>query len=60
MPKLGDGAELSYYARLVATGVQQLKVDAPGVELLTGAGRVQPRLFCLPIVALSFHPPLEL
>src|SRR6266576_6408044 len=36
--KLGDGAELSCHALLVATGVQWRKLDAPGVERLTGAG----------------------
>src|SRR6476661_4157934 len=35
---LGDGAELSCHALLVATGVQWRKLDAPGVERLTGAG----------------------
>jgi len=35
---LGDGAELSCHALLVATGVQWRKLDAPGVEHLTGAG----------------------
>jgi thioredoxin reductase (NADPH) len=36
--KLADGAELSCHALLVATGVQWRKLDAPGVESLTGAG----------------------
>jgi thioredoxin reductase (NADPH) len=36
--KLGDGAELSCHALLVATGVQWRKLEAPGVERLTGAG----------------------
>jgi thioredoxin reductase (NADPH) len=36
--KLADGAELSCHALLVATGVQWRKLDAPGVERLTGAG----------------------
>lgn len=36
--KLGDGAEISCHALLVATGVQWRKLDAPGVERLTGAG----------------------
>jgi len=36
--KLGDGAELSCHALLVATGVQWRKLDAAGVERLTGAG----------------------
>jgi len=36
--QLGDGAELSCHALLVATGVQWRKLDAPGVERLTGAG----------------------
>lgn len=35
---LGDGAELSCHALLVATGVQWRKLDVPGVERLTGAG----------------------
>jgi thioredoxin reductase (NADPH) len=35
---LGDGAELSCHALLVATGVQWRKLKAPGVEHLTGAG----------------------
>jgi len=35
---LGDGAELSCHALLVATGVQWRKLEAPGVERLTGAG----------------------
>src|SRR4029450_10003469 len=35
---LADGAELSCHALLVATGVQWRKLDAPGVERLTGAG----------------------
>jgi thioredoxin reductase (NADPH) len=36
--KLADGAELSCHAVLVATGVEWRKLDAPGVERLTGAG----------------------
>ncbi|MGH9963096.1 MAG: NAD(P)/FAD-dependent oxidoreductase, partial [Pyrinomonadaceae bacterium] len=36
--KLADGAEVSCHALLVATGVQWRKLDAPGVERLTGAG----------------------
>ena len=36
--KLGDGAELSCHALLVATGVQWRRLDAPGIERLTGAG----------------------
>jgi thioredoxin reductase (NADPH) len=36
--KLADGAEVSCHAVLVATGVQWRKLDAPGVERLTGAG----------------------
>ena len=36
--QLADGAELSSHALLVATGVQWRKLDAPGVERLTGAG----------------------
>src|SRR6266700_1600513 len=36
--KLADGAEISCHALLVATGVQWRKLDAPGVERLTGAG----------------------
>lgn len=36
--KLADGAELSCHALLVATGVQWRKLDAPGIERLTGAG----------------------
>src|SRR5216117_2545871 len=36
--KLGDGAELSCHALLVATGVEWRKLDVPGVERLTGAG----------------------
>jgi thioredoxin reductase (NADPH) len=35
---LGDGTEVSCHALLVATGVQYRKLDAPGVEELTGAG----------------------
>jgi thioredoxin reductase (NADPH) len=35
---LADGAEVSCHALLVATGVQYRKLDAPGVEALTGAG----------------------
>lgn len=36
--KLADGEELSCHALLVATGVQWRKLDAPGIERLTGAG----------------------
>ncbi len=36
--KLADGAELSCHALLVATGVQWRKLEAPGIERLTGAG----------------------
>src|SRR5918996_2399696 len=36
--KLANGAELSCHALLVATGVQWRKLDAPGVDHLTGAG----------------------
>jgi thioredoxin reductase (NADPH) len=36
--KLANGAELSCHALLVATGVQWRKLEAPGVERLTGAG----------------------
>src|SRR6185312_15063186 len=36
--KLANGAQLSCHALLVATGVQWRKLDAPGVERLTGAG----------------------
>src|SRR5207237_2458206 len=36
--KLADEAELSCHALLVATGVQWRKLEAPGVERLTGAG----------------------
>lgn len=36
--KLADGAEVSCHALLVATGVEWRKLDAPGVERLTGAG----------------------
>lgn len=36
--KLADGAELSCHALLVATGVEWRKLQAPGVERLTGAG----------------------
>jgi thioredoxin reductase (NADPH) len=35
---LADGSEVSCHALLVATGVQYRKLDAPGVEALTGAG----------------------
>jgi thioredoxin reductase (NADPH) len=35
---LGDGAELSCHALLIATGVQYRTLDVPGVEKLTGAG----------------------
>ncbi|HEU4715023.1 MAG TPA: FAD-dependent oxidoreductase [Pyrinomonadaceae bacterium] len=36
--KLANGEEVSCHALLVATGVQWRKLDAPGVERLTGAG----------------------
>lgn len=36
--KLADGAEVSCHAVLVATGVQWRKLDAPGIERLSGAG----------------------
>ncbi|HEX6284799.1 MAG TPA: FAD-dependent oxidoreductase, partial [Pyrinomonadaceae bacterium] len=36
--RLADGAEVSCHALLVATGVQWRKLNAPGVERLTGAG----------------------
>ena len=36
--QLANGAELSCHALLVATGVQWRKLNAPGVERLTGAG----------------------
>jgi thioredoxin reductase (NADPH) len=36
--QLANGAEVSCHALLVATGVQWRKLDAPGVERLTGAG----------------------
>lgn len=36
--QLANGEELSCHALLVATGVQWRKLDAPGVERLTGAG----------------------
>ena len=36
--KLADGEEISCHALLVATGVQWRKLEAPGVERLTGAG----------------------
>jgi thioredoxin reductase (NADPH) len=35
---LADGSEVSCHALLVASGVQYRKLDAPGVEPLTGAG----------------------
>jgi len=35
---LGDGAELSCHALLIATGVQYRTLDVPGVDRLTGAG----------------------
>jgi thioredoxin reductase (NADPH) len=35
---LGDGAELSCHALLIATGVQYRTLEVPGVERLTGAG----------------------
>lgn len=36
--KLGDGSELSCHALIIATGVTYRKLNAPGVEALTGAG----------------------
>lgn len=36
--KLDDGAEISGHALLIATGVSYRKLDAPGIEHLTGAG----------------------
>jgi len=36
--KLADGAEVSCHALLVATGVEWRKLEAPGIERLTGAG----------------------
>jgi thioredoxin reductase (NADPH) len=36
--RLADGAEVSCHALLVATGVQWRKLEAPGIERLTGAG----------------------
>jgi thioredoxin reductase (NADPH) len=36
--KLADGAELSCHALLVATGVEWRKLEAPGIDRLTGAG----------------------
>ena len=36
--KLANGEELSCHALLVATGVQWRRLEAPGVERLTGAG----------------------
>ena len=35
---LGEGAELSCHALLIATGVSYRKLDVPGIEKLTGAG----------------------
>jgi len=35
---LSDGTELSCHAVLIATGVSVRKLDAPGMEMLTGAG----------------------
>ncbi len=35
---LSDGTELSSHAMLIATGVDYRKLEAPGVEQLTGAG----------------------
>jgi thioredoxin reductase (NADPH) len=35
---LGDGGELSAHAAIVATGVSYRRLEAPGVERLTGAG----------------------
>jgi thioredoxin reductase (NADPH) len=36
--RLADGTELSCHALIVATGVSYRKLDAPGVDRLTGAG----------------------
>jgi thioredoxin reductase (NADPH) len=35
---LGDGAEVSCHALLIATGVSWRKMDVPGIDALTGAG----------------------
>jgi thioredoxin reductase (NADPH) len=35
---LGDGSEVSCHALIVAVGLEYRKLDAPGVERLTGAG----------------------
>jgi thioredoxin reductase (NADPH) len=35
---LSDGTELSCHALLIATGVSYRKLDAPGIDTLTGAG----------------------
>jgi thioredoxin reductase (NADPH) len=36
--KLADGAEISCHALMIASGVQWLRLDVPGMERLTGAG----------------------
>jgi thioredoxin reductase (NADPH) len=36
--RLADGSEVSSHAVIVATGVSYRKLDAPGIEQLTGAG----------------------
>jgi thioredoxin reductase (NADPH) len=36
--RLGDGAELSCHALIIATGVSYRKLNAPGVDRLAGAG----------------------
>jgi thioredoxin reductase (NADPH) len=36
--QLGDGAELSCHALIIATGVSYRTLDIPGIERLTGAG----------------------
>lgn len=36
--KMGDGAEVSCHALMVATGVQWRRLDAPGIDRLQGAG----------------------
>jgi len=36
--KLSDGSEISCHALMVATGVQWRRLDAPGIDLLQGAG----------------------
>ncbi len=36
--RLGDGGELACHALMIATGVAYRKLEAPGIERLTGAG----------------------